>query len=161
MLKQICMREDISHYCFDITRKCFSKHVSKHRNYPSLVYYCINNHMYWISNKETAYNLVQQARETETKIKSHCIQEEETKKTNIYTQEDRQILENTPITELTNYTKATIIYSKTNLNEELDQIIEHYNYIPEIQNHRYTITQITFKKDLTDIILVIDPNIEY
>jgi hypothetical protein len=21
MLKQICMREDISHYCFDITRK--------------------------------------------------------------------------------------------------------------------------------------------
>ena len=67
MLKQICMREDISHYCFDITRKCFSKHVSKHRNYPSLVYYCINNHMYWISEKETAYNLVQQARETETK----------------------------------------------------------------------------------------------
>ena len=62
MLKQICMREDISHYCFDITRKCFSKHVSKHRNYPSLVYYCINNHMYWISDKEKAYNLVQQAR---------------------------------------------------------------------------------------------------
>jgi hypothetical protein len=43
----------------------------------------------------------------------------------------------------------------------LDQIFEHYNYIPEIQNHRYTITQITFKKDLTDIILVIDPNIEH
>ena len=36
--------------------------------------------MYWISDKETAYNLVQQARETETKIKSHCIQEEENKK---------------------------------------------------------------------------------
>ena len=161
MLKQICMREDISHYCFDITRKCFSKHVSKHRNYPSLVYYCINNHMYWISDKEKAYNLVQQARETETKIKSQCIQEEETKKVNIYTQEDRPILENTPITELTSITKATIIYSKTNLNEELDQIIEHYNYIPEIQNHRYTITQITFKKDLTDIILVIDPNLEH
>ena len=117
--------------------------------------------MYWISDKETAYNLVQQARETETKIKSHCIQEEESKKLNIYTQEDRPILENTPITELTSITKATIIYSKTNLNEELDQIIEHYNYIPEIQNHRYTITQITFKKGLTDIILVIDPNLEH
>jgi hypothetical protein len=45
MLKEICMREDISHYCFDITRKCFSKHISKHRNYPALIYYCINNHM--------------------------------------------------------------------------------------------------------------------
>ena len=117
--------------------------------------------MYLISDKEKAYNLVQQARETETKIKSHCIQEDQVKKTNIYTQEDRPILENTPISELTNITKATIIYSKTNLNEELDQIIEHYNYIPEIQNHRYTITQITFKKDLSDIILVIDPNIEH
>ena len=117
--------------------------------------------MYWISNKEEANKLVKQAIETETKIKSHCIQEEESKKLNIYTQEDRPILENTPITELTSITKATIIYSKTNLNEELDQIIEHYNYIPEIQNHRYTITQITFKKDLTDIILVIDPNLEH
>ncbi len=117
--------------------------------------------MYLISNKEEACKLVKQAIDTETKIKSHVIQEEDTKKVNIYTQEDRKILENTPISELTNYTKATIIYSKTNLNEELDQIIEHYNYIPEIQNHRYTITQITFKKDLTDIILVIDPNIEH
>ena len=80
--------------------------------------------MYWISDKEKAYNLVQQARETETKIKSHCIQEEETKKTNIYTQEDRQILENTPITELTNITKATIIYSKTNLNEEQNKLFD-------------------------------------
>jgi len=60
-----------------------------------------------------------------------------------------------------NYEKATIIYSQTNLNEELDLIIENYNYIPEIKNHRYTITQIDFKKDDKDIILVIDPNIEH
>jgi tetratricopeptide (TPR) repeat protein len=49
-----------------------------------------------------------------------------------------------------NYEKATIIYSKTNLNEELDLIIEMYNYIPEILNHRYVITQIKFKKDDKD-----------
>ena len=60
-----------------------------------------------------------------------------------------------------NYEKATIIYAKTNLNQELDEIIEHYNYIPDITNHRYTITQIKFKKDDKDLILVIDPNIEH
>ena len=161
MLKEICKREDISHYCFDITRKCFSKSISKHRNYPALIYYCINNHMYWISNRDEANKLVQQAKETETKIKSHVIQEDETKKKNIYTEEGREILDNVKISDLMNYEKATIIYSQTNLNEELDLIIENYNYIPEIKNHRYTITQIDFKKDDKDIILVIDPNIEH
>ena len=55
-----------------------------------------------------------------------------------------------------NYDKATIIYAKSNLNLELDEIIEHYNYIPDITNHRYTITQIKIKKDDKDIILVIE-----
>ena len=161
MLKQICQREDISHYCFDITRKCFSKSISKNRNYPALIYYCINNHMYWISNRDVANTLVQQAKDAETKIKSHCIQEDEKKKTNIYTEEDRQILEDIQISDLLKYEKATIMYSKTNLNEELDLIIEQYNYIPDIINHRYTITQIKFKKDDKDLILVVDPNIEH
>ena len=75
--------------------------------------------MYWISNRDEANKLVQQAKETETKIKSHVIQEDETKKHNIYTEEDRQILDNIKITDLMNYEKATIIYSQTNLNEEL------------------------------------------
>jgi hypothetical protein len=83
MLKQICERLDISHYCFDITRKCFSKSISKNRNYPALIYYCINNHMYWISNRDEANSLTQQAKDAETKIKSHCIQEEATEKVNI------------------------------------------------------------------------------
>jgi hypothetical protein len=117
--------------------------------------------MYWISDKDQAYRLIQQARDIETKIKSHCIEEDEIKKLNIYTEEDRQILEDIQISEIMNYEKATIIYSKTNLNEELDLIIEMYNYIPDILNHKYTITQIKFKKDDKDLILVVDPNIEH
>ncbi len=118
--------------------------------------------MYWISSRDKANSLVQQAKDAETKIKSHCIQEDESKKKiNIYTDEDRQILEDIQISDLMKYDKATIIYSKTNLNEELDLIIEQYNYIPEIINHRYTITQIKFQKDDKDLILVIDPNIEH
>ena len=158
MLKKICEIEDISHYCFDITRKCFSKYVSRNRNFKALIYYCINNHMYWISDKENAEALVKKARDVETKIKSHCIQEDETKQTtNIYSGD---ILENIAISDLNNYEESTIIYSKPNLNDELDEIIEKHNFIPEIKNHRYTINQINYTKDGRKIILVIDPNIE-
>ena len=162
MLKKICEIEDISHYCFDITRKCFSKYVSIHRNYPALIYYCVNNHMYWISDKETADSLSKKARDMETKIKSQCIKEEvQEQKKSIYTDEERPILDDISIDDLNNHTIATIIYAKSNLNEELDQIIEKYNYIPEIRNHLYKTIQINYKKDGRDIILVIDPNIEH
>ena len=56
------------------------------------------------------------------------------------------------------YNKCVIIYAKSNLNNELDEIIGKYNYIPEIKNQKYTITQITFNYQDKDIILVIDPN---
>ena len=123
--------------------------------------------MYWISDAEQADKLVKRAKDVETKIKSNCIKEDENKtKDNIYLNE---ILEDIAIEDLIKYDiptittdnlikygKITIIYSKSNLNEELDHIIELYNYIPEIHNHRYAITQIKYK----NIILVIDPNIE-
>jgi hypothetical protein len=144
MLKKICEHEGISHYCFDITRKCFSKSIAKSRNYPALIYYAINNHMYWISDKDEAIRLVNQAKDAETKIKSHVIEEDQKKRVNIYLEEDRPIFEDIAVSELMNYEKATIIYAKSNLNLELDEIIEHYNYIPDITNHRYTITQIKF-----------------
>jgi 5-methylcytosine-specific restriction protein A len=162
MLKKICEHEDISHYCFDITRKSFSKFISRNRNYKALVYYCVNNHMYYISDRDKAEELIKKARDVETKIKSHCIQDDEKKtRTNIYTEEGREVLENIAIDDLNNYTKATIIYSKSNLNEELDQIIEKHHFIPEVLNQRYTITQIKYTKDNRDIILVVDPNLDH
>ena len=65
MLYKICVMLDISHYAFDITKQCFLKHLSKNQNYPALVYYCVNNHMYWISDKEKASSLIARARDVE------------------------------------------------------------------------------------------------
>ena len=41
---------------------------------------------------------------------------------------------------------STIIYTKNNLNEELDEIIKTYKYIPSIKNDRYNISQIHIKQ---------------
>ena len=78
------------------------------------------------------------------------------KKENIYT--DATIYENVSIDKLLDYDDCIIIYSKSGLNEEYDKIIELYNYIPKKKTHKFTTTQIIFKYDGKNIILVIDPN---
>jgi len=176
MLCNICRELDISHYAYDASRKCFLKFISKNKNYPALVYYNVNSHMYWISDKNAVESLVKQAREIETKVKSICLEEET--KTNLY--EDKEIFENIPIDKLMDYDNCVIIYSngeteheiqvgndiiiekgnKTNLNTELNDIIRLYGYIPVVglKNKKSSITRIHFTHEGKKIILEVDPN---
>ena len=84
------------------------------------------------------------------------ILDDDYEKVNIF--EGREILENIRTGDLMSYNKCVIIYAKTNLNDELDEIIKRFNYIPSIKNHKYSVTQIKFNFQDKDIILVIDPN---
>jgi len=140
---KICKRLDISHYAFDITRKCFLKYASKTRNFEQLVYYAINKHMYWVSDKNASLSLIRNSQDINTKFKSICLTDEETDKVNIY---DLDIKENISIVDLQENKDSTIIYTKNNLNEELDEIIKTYKYIPAIKNDKYNITQIHIKQ---------------
>jgi 5-methylcytosine-specific restriction protein A len=155
MLYKICVELDISHYAFDITKNCFLKHVSTNQNYPALLYYAINGHMYYLSDKALCLKLIRSSYKMTTKIKSMIIEDDYEKK-NIF--DGREIFENIRVSELMNYNKCVIIYSKTNLNEEFDEIISRYNYIPEIKNNKYNFTLIKFNYQDKDIIMVIDPN---
>ena len=133
----------------------FLKIYQKHRNYDAFAYYCVNEHLYFISDKQEVLKLTASARDIETKIKSSIV-EDEIKKENIYN--DATIYENISIDKLLEYDNCIIIYSKSGLNEEYDKIIELYNYIPKKKTHKFTTTQITFKYQDKHIILVIDPN---
>ena len=68
MLHKFLIKLNISYYAFDITNKCFDKYISTSRNYNALVYFCVNNHMYWVSDKSAALSLTCQARDVEIKM---------------------------------------------------------------------------------------------
>ena len=69
MLNYICKKLNISCYAFDITKNCFLKYITKNRNYDAFVYYCVNEHLYFISDKSEVLKLTASARDIETKIK--------------------------------------------------------------------------------------------
>ena len=60
------------------------------------------------------------------------------------------------------YDDCTIVYSKTDLNEEFENIIRHHDrFIPKIFNHQQDIIKIHFTYQDKDIFLVADPNIDH
>ena len=46
----------------------FLKYVRKSHNYEPLVYYAINNHMYWIADKNAALSLIRNSQDINTQF---------------------------------------------------------------------------------------------
>ena len=61
-IESLCKKYHISHYAYDICNKNFLKYVSKTRNYPALVYYAVDNHMYLIKDQDLVKSLVEKAK---------------------------------------------------------------------------------------------------
>ena len=123
------------------------QYISKNRNHEALVYYCINNHMYHIKNKDIALGLMRSAVDIETKINSIYFEQEETK--NISTGE-LEIKDNTSINELLTYNESCIvIYSTKHLNTQLIDLMNN-NIKPEIKRCKKTlITHMIIQKSKT------------
>ena len=107
MVRNICVVMDISHYAFDLTGKCFLKHLCReHKNNhgPALVYYAIDNHMYYLDRGATddsgvniVQSLQQQAIAVESKHQSLIVRSDK-QTVNIYN--SMEIKETIPVSEL-------------------------------------------------------------
>ena len=142
-IKHVCEKLDIAMYAYDLSQKCFLKHVSKNRNYPSLVYYAINNHMYHVTDNEKVSSLIAQARKTQNHLSSTCLSTKEPK--DCFTKGSPQ-KEDIPILELFKEAESVIvIYNKPNLNQELTDLMSN-GTVPHIKrSNRNNITYMTIK----------------
>ena len=80
MIQHVFQLLDISVFAFDVMKKCFSKYVCKNRDHPALVYYCINDHMYMISDEKQVQSLINGSTADDTKINSSVFKESKKKK---------------------------------------------------------------------------------
>ena len=75
MLLKVCKHFGISHYSFDMSKKCFLKYVSRNRSYPALVYYNVDYHMYHITHEQEAYKLICESKDKVNKFHSREFEE--------------------------------------------------------------------------------------
>ncbi len=142
MLQKICQILNISHYAFDISRKCFLKHVATSRNYPALFYYAVDNHMYHINNRKHVDSFTKSASDIQTKWSSSDMSNTE-ENVNSFAK-SLTIHENTPITQLKDLDNSIVMYSKNDLTAALDEIIRIYNMIPQVRNRKSNHVKIIF-----------------
>jgi hypothetical protein len=100
--------------------------------------------------------LVRKAADVEHKVKSVALPPEEFEKENPY--DVLEILDHVLIEDLTKHKDKIIIYDQSDINDELDEIIRIYNYIPKVKNKKFAITEIRFDLDGQNLILATDPN---
>ena len=124
-LHHICKAKDISHYAVDVTRKCFLKYVSTrshHKGYQALVYFCVNEHMYHVTNKDAVKSLIESAKSEKTSFSSICFDEYESK--NIFN-EELPIFEDLKIINvMEKIVSCIVMYNKSNLNDEVLQLLD-------------------------------------
>ena len=90
----------MNYYSYDSNARCFDKFISKNRNYPALVYYSLNNHMYIVRERKEAQSLIERAKDIETKIKTAMI--EENMEEEDYSFKNREVYENVAVEDLMN-----------------------------------------------------------
>lgn len=121
-----CNYYKISLYALDFTHHVFKKKIAKNSNYPALMYYCINEHLYPITDKKTRQLIVQSSIDSVKHI-THLQDNYEAKETDTIERFKLPMYEDIEITNLSNYSNCNIFYHTLNLYQMLLSLFENDN----------------------------------
>ena len=152
MIKYLCEQRKISMYAFDGKQNLFEKLIFKKSNYKPIAYYCIDGHMYLITDTKYIRSLSESNKSDKNILVSSLLEMEEgTKKEDVnYTEaksfDDALMMEN------------TFVYVPfTNITNEVHQYISKTKSIPLMKSQGHSITRISIPDKKLSI--VCDPNI--
>jgi hypothetical protein len=120
-----CRKYGISHYAYDINKKCFMKYVHKNQNQRALCYYAMNNHMYLVKNKKMVKSMVEKAKSIDHNIKTSLFENDDV----VNHFNDKKIYTNKSIKKIknnhTNKTNIIYMYSRDvkNINDIFDDFV--------------------------------------
>jgi hypothetical protein len=159
-IESLCKKYHISHYAYDICNKNFLKYVSKtSRNYPALVYYAVDNHMYLIKDQDLVKSLVEKAKLRD--INNITLSENFHEKKSPFV--DASIYENIEPKDITGLIASTniIIYSRLGfnaINDILIECIKLYGVPSQVKSSKTRIQQFSYTINKLKYILMNDPN---
>ena len=159
-LQSFCEYYDISHYCYDVTKQCVLKNISKSGNHKALFYFCINDHMYLIRDRDMTNKLKEWGKDKkEVNVKSSLFELEYERK-NIFN--DHDIIENVDINKITNYESCIFMFTRNginDLNNIFEDIIKIYNEVPSnINAMNHKINYFELKLNNKNYFFVLDAN---
>lgn len=111
-----CSHYKISHYAIDVTNKVFHKTVFNNSNYPALMYYMIDEHMYPVEDKKIRQHIVKvNQSHTSNSISSLLLDNKEDKEQDTIDRFKLDFFEDIDVKELDNYKDCNIFYHTGNL----------------------------------------------
>ena len=80
MLMEWCKKYKITCYMFDIKKKMFDNYISPSRNYPPLMFYSVDEHMYLIEDEETLKSIANRRNQNDNNTNKHLTGTEDDEK---------------------------------------------------------------------------------
>ena len=154
MIEYLCQKKDIP--CYGVyplennrEHSLVARHKSKSRNRRALVYYCMNEHMYVITDKKERKKIqnifCNNSKKSILSQVSHSEKNESQNKTKESIQEkfkNKQIQYDIPTNEIVNHPNTNIIYNCASLQHIFGQLFDTYKHIFKIKTKGTDITEI-------------------
>ena len=152
MVKYLCEKYKISMYAYDGKQNCFEKLVYPKSNYRPIAYYCIDGHMYLITDTKYIKSLSES-----NKVENNVLM------TSLLDMEDQKPKEDVTFTEANTFDDALLMENamvyvpSSQITDEVHQYISKHKSIPLMRTHGHSIVRVNIADKKLSI--VCDPNL--